>query len=67
MIDVKKETAKQQMGWFALQYAHNMCSGRAKLESLENEWYPEVKPLSIEAFARTNKNAEVQGMSKSLS
>lgn len=33
--------------WQGMQYLHNMLSGKAKLEPLDNDRYPEIKWTSV--------------------
>lgn len=65
LIEETKKTASNPFEWIALQYHHNMVSGRGKLEPLDNTRYPEVKPESVEQFAARTQNEEVKGMSRS--
>lgn len=52
LISSKKHTASHPFEWIALQYHHNMVSGRAKLEPLDNARYPQVVPETVEEFSR---------------
>ncbi|MEO1718157.1 MAG: NmrA family NAD(P)-binding protein [Planctomycetota bacterium] len=62
VIESKKHSGGDPWEWIALQYHHNMVSGRAKLEPLNNERYPDVQPETIEDFARHTKDETVRGM-----
>ncbi len=62
LIETKKETAENPLEWIALQYHHNMVSGRAKLDPLDNQRYPEVSPLPFEAFARKTGEGNAHGI-----
>jgi uncharacterized protein YbjT (DUF2867 family) len=65
IIAEKQRTATNPWEWIALQYHHNMVSGRAKLQPLDNPRYPQIGPESVEAFARRNRTVDIQGMSRS--
>lgn len=55
LIADKQKTAANPFEWIALQYHHNMVSGRGKLTPLDNARYPEVQPETVEQFARRTK------------
>lgn len=61
-IELKKTTAENPMEWIALQYHHNMVSGRAKLDPLDNARYPRVQPVSFEEFARATGEGNAHGI-----
>jgi nucleoside-diphosphate-sugar epimerase len=65
LIADKQRTAVDPWEWIALQYHHNMVSGRAKLDPLDNERYPEIRPETVEDFARRSGEGKARGMSKS--
>lgn len=52
LIAQKTRHAATPMDYVMLQYHHNMVSGRAKLEPLDNARYAYVQPETIEQFAR---------------
>jgi nucleoside-diphosphate-sugar epimerase len=58
-IEEKKRTASHPFEWIAWQYHHNMVTGRAKLDPLDNGRYPEVKPMTVEEFARLHGRTAV--------
>ncbi|MBY0547371.1 MAG: NmrA family NAD(P)-binding protein [Candidatus Obscuribacterales bacterium] len=51
-IESKKANASNPFDWIAWQYHHNMVSGRAKMDLIDNSRYPCVQPLSAADFAR---------------
>lgn len=55
-IAEKQKTAANPIEWIALQYHHNMVSGRGKLAPMDNARYPEVQPETVEQFARRMKS-----------
>lgn len=63
IIQQKQQTATNSWDWIALQYAHNMVSGRAKLNPLDNSRYPNVKAETVEQFAKRTRDMEVRGLS----
>ncbi len=65
LIDTKKASAADPWEWISLQYHHNMVSGRAKLDPLDNARYPEVGPESVETFAARVGEGNARGMSHS--
>lgn len=58
-IEDKKKTASHPFEWIAWQYHHNMVTGRAKLDPLDNDRYPAVKPMTVEEFARLHGRTAV--------
>ncbi|QDU70452.1 NmrA family NAD(P)-binding protein [Mucisphaera calidilacus] len=65
LITEKQKTAENPWAWIALQYHHNMVSGRAKFLRLDNDRYPHVKTESVADFSRRTRDDEVRGMSHS--
>jgi len=65
LIAEKQTTAANPWEWIALQYHHNMVSGRAKLHPLDNARYPDIHPESVEQFARRTGVGNARGMSVS--
>jgi len=65
LIVEKQTTATDPWQWIALQYHHNMVSGRAKLTPLDNARYPDVQPETVEQFARQTGESNARGMSRS--
>ena len=65
LIESKKKTATNPFEWIALQYHHNMVSGRAKLDPLDNGRYPNVEPASVEEFARMAGEDGAEGLGRS--
>jgi nucleoside-diphosphate-sugar epimerase len=65
LIEQKQRTATNPWEWIALQYHHNMVSGRAKLEPLDNLRYGQIVPETVENFARRVGENNARGMSKS--
>lgn len=55
-IEAKKKEDGDMWDWLRLQYHHNMVSGRGKLEALDNDMYPDIKPMSLQEFAELNKD-----------
>ncbi len=65
LIAEKQTTATNPWEWIALQYHHNMVSGRAKLAPLDNDRYPDIRPETVEQFARRTGEGNARGMSHS--
>jgi uncharacterized protein YbjT (DUF2867 family) len=63
LIAAKQATASNPWEWISLQYLHNMVSGRAKLDPLDNSRYPQVFPESVEQFAGRTGEGNARGMS----
>lgn len=63
LIAEKQATASNPWEWIALQYHHNMVSGRAKLDPLDNARYPNIQAESVEQFARRTGKGNARGMS----
>jgi nucleoside-diphosphate-sugar epimerase len=61
----KKSEGGNPWEWIAPQYHHNMVSGRAKLDPLDNARYPDIPVESIEAFAARTGEGNARGMSRS--
>ncbi len=59
LIEEKKKTALHAREWRALQYHHNLVSGRGKLDLLDNSRYPSIKPLSVASFTRIQRRNAV--------
>jgi len=59
IISSKKQTANHPFEWIALQYHHNMVSGRAKLEPFDSVRYPQVVPETVEEFSRCFVQANI--------
>ena len=47
-----KGSSDDPMAYVMLQYQWAMVTGKAKLDPLDNARYPEVEPISVEAFIR---------------
>lgn len=65
LIAQKKAMADNPWEWLSLQYHHNMVSGRAKLNPLDNSRYPDITPESLESFAKRGGEGGARGMSHS--
>jgi nucleoside-diphosphate-sugar epimerase len=65
LIKQKQETATNPWEWLALQYQHNMFSGRAKMDPLDNDRYSSVKPESVKEFAERTKDIKINGLGNS--
>lgn len=65
LIAEKQKSATNPWEWIALQYHHNMVSGRAKLDVLDNARYPDIVPETVEQFARRTGEGKARGMSTS--
>ena len=63
LIAEKQTASTNPWEWLPLQYVHNMVSGRAKLDPLDNGRYPEVQPETVEAFAGRTGAGGARGMS----
>lgn len=53
LINEKKRTATNPWEWISLQYTWCMVSGKGKLRKLDNERYPQIRPVSVESFVRS--------------
>ena len=53
LIEEKKRTATNPWEWISLQYTWCMVSGKGKLRNLDNARYPQIRPVSVESFARS--------------
>jgi nucleoside-diphosphate-sugar epimerase len=67
LIAERQQGAATPWDYLPLQYQHNMVSGRAKLQPLDNGRYPQVSPESVEAFARRVGLGGARGLSHSTS
>ncbi len=56
-IERRKQTGAGIPEYVALQYQWAMVTGKAKLDPLENERYPEVTPVPVAEFVRTRAAA----------
>jgi nucleoside-diphosphate-sugar epimerase len=63
LIAEKQSAGGNPWDWIPLQYVHNMVSGRAKLDAIDNDRYPEVRPETLEQFACRTGIAGAHGMS----
>ncbi|MBX9941307.1 MAG: NmrA family NAD(P)-binding protein [Candidatus Obscuribacterales bacterium] len=64
LIESRKKTAVNPFEWIAWQYHHNMVSGRAKMDPLDNMRYSQVQPLRAKDFARLHGNT-AKGLGRS--
>ena len=55
LIASKKSTSGNPWDWIALQYHHNMVSGRAKFDNIDNDRY-DVKPETVAEFAERTRS-----------
>ena len=53
LIEEKKRTATNPWEWISLQYTWCMVSGKGKLRNLDNARFPQIRPVSVESFARS--------------
>ncbi|MEV0823762.1 NmrA family NAD(P)-binding protein [Nonomuraea rubra] len=51
-IERRRATASHPAQYVALQYTWGMVSGKGKLDPLDNDRYPAVRPVSVTEFAR---------------
>ena len=49
-IAAKKPTASSPVDYVPQQYEYTMVSGKGKLERLQNDRYPHIKPLTVKQF-----------------
>ncbi|MBW4579534.1 MAG: NmrA family NAD(P)-binding protein [Tildeniella nuda ZEHNDER 1965/U140] len=49
-IAVKKTSASSPFEYIPQQYEYAMVSGKGKLDQLQNDRYPHIKPLSVKQF-----------------
>jgi uncharacterized protein YbjT (DUF2867 family) len=52
------KTKELYPAWQGMQYMHNMYSGEAKLQTIDNNRYPELKWTSVKDFLKTIKKSE---------
>ncbi len=49
-IAAKKPTAKSPVDYVPQQYEYTMVSGKGKLDRLQNDRYPHIKPMTVKQF-----------------
>jgi nucleoside-diphosphate-sugar epimerase len=65
LIKDKQANASNPWEWIALQYHHNMVSGKAKMDPLHNDRYSSVKSETLKEFAERTKDTKISGMGNS--
>ncbi len=54
-IASRKPSAKSPVEYIPQQYEYAMVSGKSKLENIQNDRYPHIKPLTVKQFLSNGK------------
>lgn len=59
MIPIFKSQPDNRYAWIGMFYMYYMANGSTRLGKLDNERYPALKPLSVEAFLKRHTKETV--------